>query len=224
MTYNWIPYVSNVPEGNYSGSNLVTAIQDLVNAVDGNFTFEVIYNPARGIVNIEEKSEGIRATNAFLVPGDFGILNWMSNTGSDYPWRNIDDIIKAVDDNNLQSINGVLRNTQVIQLHQLSDYYKSYESGFLDLLSVHNIYLDGQNSGHFNSIGVRGENTIIKQVPVSSSFGYLIIDSVIAPHDKMDVSVQLTRTIQFSLTDVYGNIANLRGASCSFSLVFVTIK
>ena len=50
ITYNWIPYVLNIPDGNYSGSNLVTAIQDLLNALDGNFTFEVIYNPARGIL------------------------------------------------------------------------------------------------------------------------------------------------------------------------------
>ena len=51
----------------------------------------------------------------------------MSNTDSDYPWRNIDGTIKTVDTNNTQSINGVLRNTQVIHLHQISDYYKTYE-------------------------------------------------------------------------------------------------
>ena len=96
ITYNWTPYALNIPEGNYSGSNLVTAIQDLLNALDGNFTFEVIYNPARGTVNIEEKYEGIHATNAFLVPSDFEIMSWMSNTDSDYPWRKIDDTIKAV--------------------------------------------------------------------------------------------------------------------------------
>ena len=51
----------------------------------------------------------------------------------------------------------------MIHLHQLSDYYKSYESGFLDLLSAHNIYLHCPKLGHFNSIGVRGGNTIIKK-------------------------------------------------------------
>ena len=42
ITYNWIPYVLNIQEGNYSGSNVVIAIQDLLNALDGNFTFEVV--------------------------------------------------------------------------------------------------------------------------------------------------------------------------------------
>ena len=45
-----------------------------------NFTFEDIYNPARGTVNIAKSYDGIHATNAFLVPSDFGILNWMRNT------------------------------------------------------------------------------------------------------------------------------------------------
>ena len=56
-----------------------------------------------------------------------------------------------------------------------------FESGFIDSLNVHNIYIHSPNLGNYNSIGVRGESTIIKQVPVSSGFGYLILDSVVAP-------------------------------------------
>ena len=103
-----------------------------------------------------------------------------------------------------------------------SGYYRLYESGFIDWLNVHNVYLHCTNLGHFNSIGVRGENTIIKKVPVSSGFGYLIIDSVVSPHDKIDVSRQLIKTVEFSLRDVFGSIINLHGAAISFSLVFVS--
>ena len=85
----------------------------------------------------------------------------MGNTDSDYPWRNIDGTTRAADINNLQIINGVLRNAQVFHLHQLSDCYKSYESGFIDLLNVRSIYLHCPNLGHFNSAGVRGESTIV---------------------------------------------------------------
>ena len=140
--------------------------QDLLNALDGNFTSEVIYNPARGTVNIEEIFEGIHAANAFLVPSDFGIMNRMNNTDSNYPWREIDDTIRAMDINNPQSINGALRNTQTIHLHQLSDYYKSYKSGCLHLLSAHNIHLHRPSLGHFKTIGVRGENIIIKKIRI----------------------------------------------------------
>ena len=55
------------------------------------------------------------------------------------------------------------------------------------------------NLGHYyNSIGVRGERTIIKKATVSSGFGYLILDSVVAPHGKIDVSRQFIKTVHFS--------------------------
>ena len=102
--------------------------------------------------------------------------------------------------------------------------YKEYESGFIDLLNIHNIYMHCPNLGHFNSIGVRGESTIIKKVPVSASFGYLIIDSVVSPHDKMDVSRQTVKTTHITLKDVSGNVVIPHGANCSFSLVSVTTE
>ena len=128
-----------------------------------------------------------------------------------------------VDTNNLHSISGVLRNTDMIEVSLESEYYRPYESGFIDLLNVHNVYLHCPNLCHFNSVGVRGESTIIKKVHVSSPFGYLIIDSVVAPHDKIDVSRQLIKPVEFSLRGFYGSVINLHGAAISFSLVFVTI-
>ena len=95
--------------------------------------------------------------------------------------------------NSVQSINGVLRNSEIIAVKLESEYYRSYESGFIDLLNVHNVYLHCSTVGHFNSIGVRGGNIIIKPTPVFSSFCYLIIDSAVAPHDKIDVSRQLVK-------------------------------
>ena len=82
----------------------------------------------------------MHSNNKFTVPSGFGIVNWMNNDDSDYPWKNIDGTVQTMDIKNLRSISGVLRNTKVIH-HQLSDYYKSYESGFIDLLNVHNVYL-----------------------------------------------------------------------------------
>ena len=121
------------------------------------------------------------------------------------------------DINNLRSVNEVFRNSVQLPSGMFS------ESGFIDLLNVHNIYIHSPNLGNYNSIGVRGESTIIKQVPVSSSFGYLILDSVVAPHDKIDVSRQLIKTMEFSFRNVHGNVIDLHGANVSFSLIFVTM-
>ena len=220
-TYNWLPYVITIPEGNYDGYRLASALQELLNSIEINFIFEVKYNTATGSIKIEETTQkGSR--NAFTVPSDYNIKDWFYNH-PEYSWKNIDNVFVYPDNNNLQSINGVLRNTEIIPLI-LSSMYDTYESGFIDLLNIHNIYIHCPNLGHFNSIGVRGENTIIKKVPVSSSFGYLIIDTVVSPHDKMDVSRQTVKKIHITLKDVSGNVINLHGANCSLSLIFVTTE
>jgi len=220
-TYNWFPYVITIPEGNYDGYRLASALQELLNSIEINFIFEVKYNTATGSIKIEETTQkGSR--NAFAVPSDYNIKDWFYNH-PEYSWKNIDNVYVYPDNNNLQSINGVLRNTEIIPLI-LSSMYDTYESGFIDLLNIHNIYIHCPNLGHFNSIGVRGESTIIKKVPVSSSFGYLIIDTVVSPHDKMDVSRQTVKKIHITLKDVSGNVINLHGANCSLSLIFVTTE
>ena len=49
------------------------------------------------------------------------------------------------------------------------------------------------------------------------------MDSVVAPHDKIDVSRQLFKPLQFTLKNVHGNVIVLHGAHVSFSMVFVTM-
>ena len=141
----------------------------------------------------------------------------MTNILSNQPgWVDNNNQLTTVDVNNLMSINEVFRHSEP------RNPEVTFETGFIDLLNVHNIYIHS-SLGHYNSVGVRGENTIIKKVPVSSSFGYLILDSVVAPHDKIDVSRLNLKTIHFSLKNVHGNVINLHGAHISLSLIFQTI-
>ena len=119
-------------------------------------------HPARGTITIEAKCEGMGSNNKFYIPSDFGIMARMSNTGSDYPWKEDQGNVQSVDINNPKSINGVLRNSDMTAINLESEYYRSYESGFIDLLNARNVYLHCPDLGHFNSIGGRGENTIIK--------------------------------------------------------------
>ena len=154
-TYDWLPYVLTIPEGNYNGYRLASGIQDLLNDLeDVKITFEVIYNTATGAIKIEETTEG--QINTFAIPSDFGITYWEVEHNGVYSWRNNANTVYP-DVNNLQSINGVLRNTEMI-LTSIAFMYKTYESGFLDLVNIHNVYMHCPNLGHFNSIGARGEN------------------------------------------------------------------
>ena len=80
-------------------------------------SIEILYQPARGTITIEAKSEGMGSHSKFYIPNDFGIMIWMSSTGSDYPWKDSQGNIATVEMNNLQSINGVLRNSDMITIN-----------------------------------------------------------------------------------------------------------
>ena len=49
------------------------------------------------------------------------------------------------------------------------------------------------------------------------------MDSVDAPHDKIDVSRQLFKTLHFIFKNAHGNVIDLHGAHVSFSMIFVTM-
>ena len=61
-----------------------------------------------------------------------------------------------VDSYNLKSLNDVIRNTNNTYYHpSTTTGVSSFETGFIDLLNIHNIYIHSSNPGHYNSIGVR---------------------------------------------------------------------
>ena len=64
----------------------------------------------------------------------------------------------------------------------------TYESHFVNLRLIHNIYVTSPNLGSFDTLGPRGEQNIIKKVQESSDWGYLVFDSVVSEHDYIDVS------------------------------------
>ena len=69
-----------------------------------------------------------------------------------------------VDLYNLKSLNEVIRNSNNSEYHPLTAAGVSeFETGFIDLLNVHNVYIHSTNLGNYNSIGVRGASTIIKK-------------------------------------------------------------
>lgn len=143
--YNYDPYVLTLPGGNYTGANLASGIQELLNGFAVTFGFEVLYLPARGAITIEAKPEGMYSHNKFYIPSDFGIMAWMSSTDGDYPWKDSQGNITTVEICNLKPINGVLRNSDMITVNLESEYYRTYESGFIDSLNVHNVYLHCPN-------------------------------------------------------------------------------
>ena len=88
------------------------------------------------------------------------------------------------------------------------------------MLAFRNLYLTSPNLSSFTTMGARGEANIIKKIPVSSDFGYLIIDSYTSNHDWLDCSNLTLNNLEFVLKDVKGNVIPLHGSHVSFSIVF----
>ena len=69
----------------------------------------------------------------FYIRCGFGIMAWEgSKSLAGYSWEDSEGIFQTVE-TNLQSINGVSRNTAVIHVDSQTEYYRSYEGGFIDL-------------------------------------------------------------------------------------------
>ena len=95
-----------------------------------------------------------------------------------------------------------------------------FKSGFLKFQGIHNIYLSSPNLGCFTTMGPRGEQTIIKKIPVSSEFGYMIIDRSYSQRDYLECGKTTIRTLEFNLKDSQGRFVPLHNANISLSLVF----
>ena len=92
---------------------MASGIQDLLNGFAVTFGFDVLYHPPRGTITIEAKSEGMGSHNKFYIPSDFGTMTWMGSTKRNYPWKDSQGNIATVEINNLQSANGVLKNSDM---------------------------------------------------------------------------------------------------------------
>ena len=68
------------------------------------------------------------------------------------------------------------------------------------------------------------ESNIIKKIPITSDFGYLIVDSFTSTHDWLDCSGLTINNIEFILRDVKGNTIPLHGSHVSFSIVFSKLQ
>jgi len=184
-------YITPIPPGNYTGPTFATAVQTVLNSMVPNI-FTVSINTQQNNLNIS-----VVGSNTFKIYTDIETETLFNTT---------------------QTINKILQNED-----GTSKTYNSsspYTSGFLELLSIRNIYIHSPNLSSYTTYGGKGESNIIKKIPVSSDFGYLIIDNYTSTHDWLDCSNLTLSCMEFILRDSYGNIVPLHGSNVSFSIVF----
>ena len=182
---------------NHTFDSLKNALQASLDAAFGSNVFTVTKNDRSGIitVTIEAQSDCKIFTDAELQ----GTNDW---SGASY------------DSSNLMSANEVLG----VLTPQIGVTVKT---SLVDLRRYHNIYLSSPTLSSYSTLGPRGENNIIKKVPVTSDYGSMIFDSVVASHDWVNVSKRLLKTLEFRLSDAYGRNIDFHGILVSFSLIFM---
>ena len=96
----------------------------------------------------------------------------------------------------------------------------TFVSGMLNLNGFRAVYISSSTLSNYNTLGPRGENNIIKKVPVNADFGYICIDQHVSDHDFLPVERMTLNTIDFQVRDVKGDIIPFHGSPISFTIVF----
>ena len=188
---NATDYIKPIPPGNYTGPTFATALQTVLNSITANI-FTVSFNAQQQNLKI-----AVVGSNTFEIYTDVQSQYFFDTT---------------------QTINKILQNEDSVSRGYSSE--DPYISGFLELLSIRNIYIHSSNLSSYTTYGGKGESNIIKKIPVSSDFGYLVIDNYTSTHDWLDCSNLTLSCMEFILRDSYGNIVPLHGSNVSFSIVF----
>ena len=187
----------------YNGQTLATELTAKINALG--YTSTVIYNASKQQISVSITTYSFK----FLTDNELQTIDTLDPA---YQWQGT-----AYDKNNLQSANDLIKHN-----YTTSSTYSSASPfvTYIDLQPIRNIYISSPNIGNFNTIGARGESSIIKKVPVTANFNEMIFDSTLVGNDYLDCSRQTLRTLEFRLTDVNGNEIPLHGSNWSMSLIF----
>ena len=189
-----------IPSTNYTGQSLQQALQSALNVAYPTY-FTVSYDALKNTIKIT-----IIGTLAFKILTDYELSSYVNNTWTGPSYNPL----------NPASCNDIVTN----RTKSLCTGAQPFVSGCLNLQGFRSVYISSSNLSNFNTLGAKGENSIIKKVVTSSDFGYLIVSELESDHDFLDCSRMTLNTIDFQLTDVKGNLIPMHDSPVSFTIVF----
>jgi len=199
--------IVRLPRKNYDIETLAEQLNNQMNAAFGGGSFFVVtatLNTARIAISVTDPSL------SFYIFSDKDLLNRVNGTwvGENY------DSFRPNSCNSIIGFNGSYN------FAAPNNYWTQWVSGVVDVLGIHNIYITSPQFGR-NSFGPKGERNILKKLVVNAPFGGLVTESWLNDQDYTDCSKHLLRTLEFRITDSYGNTLELNGGHVSFTLIFV---
>jgi hypothetical protein len=192
-------YKMKLTHKNFSLQSLANEIEIVLAETIRQIHWGVLADPERGTISISVENPG----------HEFWILSVkdISKLGMAYV-STLD-----VDPSNPQTCNNVPGN---VGHHKFTTYWTS---GFVDVVGIHNVYITCSQFGN-NSIGPQGERNILNKIVTDAAFGGLIVYNWEPYYDSVDCSNILIKTLDFRITDAYGNVIPLHGSHVSFTRLF----
>ena len=194
-------------EGDYSGSELASHLQVLLN----NYFNDPTFPPQRSDIFIVSYSSLLNKIRISVNYNDIEFQILPDNEILTHP-----EWFPQISTNSINSINGILQNTTLLTY----DFNTSYYSGFIDLQRVKNIYLHCNEISNFNQLTVAGNSSIIKKINVNVPYLGIITDNELSNVDYVDCSGKMLRRLNFRLTNHLNQNINLNGVDVSFTLTF----
>ena len=205
IMYRILTYIT-LPPGNYTGSTLASNINQLMNNEANigfkNITFNASWQESTYSINVS--CSGTNSSFKFFTHAEI-----TSDENRNY-WSN------SFDPADPKSANDTLKIFTPTKLFMDGE---TFQSDFISTQPMYNIYITSPNLGSFDTISTFSNN-VIKKVPITVPYGYMIVDQNSSPNDYLNCSRQSLRTIEFHLKDSRGRYINLHGMHVSFSIVF----
>ena len=199
-------FIVKLQRKNYDIDSLADELQTKMNAAYGSdiFLTATTHPTARIAINI------IGTNRSFYIFSDKDLINRVNGTwvGENY------------DSFRPNTCNSIIGFSGSYNYATPNNNWTQWVSGVVDVLGIHNIYITSPHFGR-TSFGPKGERNILKKLVVNAPFGGLVTESWLNDQDYTDCSKHLLRTLEFRITDSYGNTLELNGGHVSFTLIFV---
>jgi hypothetical protein len=206
--------IVKIESGNYNGPDLALEMQTKIRAAINNTAYPLLldctYNTRKNNIIISPHYADWRFS--IFTPTDLAKRADLTGLKIYENWFG-----EPYDITNPNDMNEIIGNTEGSRRFYTTA--NPFISSFLNLTPVRNIYIHS-SLGNYNTIGARGETSIVKKVPVTANINEVIFDQVLVGNDFGDCSKQTMRTISFQLKDVRGNYIDFHGADLSFSIIF----
>ena len=197
-------YIATMNEGVYDGAAFAAELGDAISGVASGVT--VTYSPSNNTLGISVASLANGYIKIFT-DDEIPIINkFLSNSGIQW----IGGVYSGEEPGSIND------NIQNFAPSPPSTIYGCY---FLNLQIINNVYITSPNLGSFDTVSAFSHN-VVKKVPVTANYGYMIFDQYMAPNDVLDCSNQTLKTIEFHIRDGRGRYINLHNAHISFSIIF----